>query len=70
MKSNVKILGVSREAYLAATQLGRDLTLDPNDALAIDIMRANDLKEIYTFDEHFNHVEGITKLPKLRTGKI
>jgi predicted nucleic acid-binding protein len=41
--------------------------LEPNDALAIDIMRTNNIEEIYSFDEDFNQIEGIVRLPKLKT---
>jgi predicted nucleic acid-binding protein len=64
MLDNVKILGVSRDAYFAATDLGGDLKIDPNDALAVDAMRLNDVKEIYSFDEDFEMMEGLTRLPK------
>jgi len=63
MLDNVKIMGVTPEAYLAATELGDDLKLEVNDALAVDFMRQNDVKEIYSFDEHFNDIEGINRLP-------
>ena len=65
MLDNVKIQGVSKEAYFAATELGDDLKLDPNDALAIDAMRLNNMKEIYSFDEDFDKIEEISRLPKL-----
>ena len=65
MLDNVKIAGVSRETYFAATELGRDLRLDPNDALIVEVMRLNDIKELYSFDEDFEKVEGIIRLPKL-----
>jgi predicted nucleic acid-binding protein len=65
MLNNVKIYGVSEKAYFAAAELGSDLKLDPNDALAIDFMRLNNLKEIYSFDEDFDKVKGIVRLPKL-----
>lgn len=65
MLDNVKINGVSREAYFAATELGEDLKLDPNDALAVDVMRSNNIKEIYSFDEDFDKLEEIRRLPKL-----
>lgn len=64
MLDNVTIHGVSRENYFAATELGDDLKLEANDALAVDIMRSNNVTEIYTFDEDFDHVEGIMRLPK------
>ena len=65
MLDNVTILGVARDAYFAAAELGDDLMLEANDALAIDVMRQNDMKEIYTFDEDFDQIEGITRIPRL-----
>ena len=66
MLDNVKVHGVSREVYFAATELGDDLKLDPNDALAVDVMRLNNIKEIYSFDEDFDKIEEISRLPKLQ----
>ena len=63
MLENVKILGVSAEGYFAATELGEDLKLEVNDALAIDVMRQNDVEEIYSFDEHFDQIDGIKRIP-------
>jgi len=65
MLDNVKIHGVTREAYFAAAELGEDLRLEANDALAVDVTRLNDIKEIYSFDEDFDQIEGISRLPKL-----
>jgi len=64
MLDNVTIHGVTREAYFAAAELGDDLKLEANDALAIDVMRLMNVTEIYTFDEDFDRVEGITRIPK------
>lgn len=63
MLDNVKIMSVTREAYFAATELGDDLKLEANDALAVDVMKLNNIKEIYSFDEDFDQIEGITRLP-------
>jgi predicted nucleic acid-binding protein len=65
MLDNVKIMDVTKDAYFAAVELGEDLKLEPNDALAIDMMRQNDITEIYSFDEHFNQIEAIIRLPRL-----
>jgi len=65
MLDNVKIHGVTREAYFAAAELGEDLKLEANDALAVDVMRLNGIREIYSFDEDFDQIEGISRLPKL-----
>jgi predicted nucleic acid-binding protein len=64
MLDNMTIHGVTREAYFAANELGDDLKLEANDALAVDIMRLNNVTEIFTFDEDFDRVEGITRTPK------
>ena len=65
MLDNVTIMDVTKDAYFAATEIGEDLKLEPNDALAVDIMRQNGISEIYSFDEHFNQIDGIIKLPNL-----
>jgi predicted nucleic acid-binding protein len=65
MLNNMKIVDVTKDAYFAAAELGQDLKLEPNDALAVDIMRQNEITEIYSFDEHFNKIDGIAKLPTL-----
>jgi predicted nucleic acid-binding protein len=65
MLNNVKIMDVTKDAYFAAAELGEDLKLEPNDALAVDIMRQNEISEIYTFDEHFSKIDGIIKIPIL-----
>jgi len=64
MLDNVTIHGVTREDYFVATELGDDLKLEANDALALDIIKSNNVTEIYTFDEDFDRIEGITRLPK------
>jgi len=63
MLDNVRILDVTRDAYFAANELGDDLKLEANDALAIDVMRLNNIREIYSFDEDFDQIEGIVRLP-------
>jgi predicted nucleic acid-binding protein len=65
MLDNVTITGVTREAYFAATELGDDLKLEANDALAVDILRTKDISEIYSFDEHFDQIDGIMRLPSM-----
>ena len=64
MLDNIVILDVTRAEYFAAIAIGDDLKLEPNDAIAVDIMRQRGISEIYSFDEHFNRISGITRLPK------
>jgi predicted nucleic acid-binding protein len=63
MLDNVKIVDVTKDAYFAAVEMGEDFKLEPNDALAVDIMHQNDVIEIYSFDDHFNKIDCITRLP-------
>ena len=63
MADNVVVEGVGRDLYLSAADLGRELELDPNDALAVEVMRLNGVEEIYTFDHDFDGVQGIKRLP-------
>lgn len=65
MLDNVIIKEVTKEGYFAAVAIAEDLKLEPNDALAVDIMRQNGVKEIYSFDEHFNKINDVTRLPIL-----
>jgi len=65
MLDNIKIKSITREQYLAATELADDLKLESNDALAVDTMKQDNITEIYTFDEDFDNIERITRLPKL-----
>ena len=65
MLDNVVIEDVTKEEYFAAVAIGEDLKLEPNDALAVDVMRQNGVKEIYSFDEHFNKITDITRLSLL-----
>ncbi len=60
---NVNIEGVSADDYLLAVDTARELALDPNDALAINVMQKNKIDEILSFDRGFDGVEGIKRLP-------
>jgi predicted nucleic acid-binding protein len=64
MLDNVEIYGVSKEDYFAAVELSKDLKIDPNDALAVKAMKTSNINEIYSFDEDFDKVEEIVRLPK------
>jgi predicted nucleic acid-binding protein len=60
-----EVLGVTREKYLVANELARELDMDPNDALAYQTMKEKGLDEIYSFDLVFERIEGIKRLPAL-----
>jgi predicted nucleic acid-binding protein len=65
MLDSLTIHDITKEQYLATAKLVQDQRLEPNGALAIDIMRQNNVTEIYTYDENFTNIQEITKLPKL-----
>ncbi|MCK4475155.1 MAG: type II toxin-antitoxin system VapC family toxin [Methanophagales archaeon] len=60
---NVRIVDVTTEDYLGAIELMNELKMDPNDCLAVDVMRREDINEIYTFDRGFDGVAGIIRVP-------
>lgn len=60
---NVRIVDVTTEDYLGAIELTSELKMDPNDCLAVDVMRCEDINEIYTFDKGFDGVAGIIRVP-------
>ncbi len=61
--NNVKIEGVSSEDYLLAVDTASELNLDPNDALAVNVMQKNEIREILSFDKSFEGMEGIERVP-------
>jgi hypothetical protein len=65
MLENVKIADVTRNMFFDASELGNELKLDANDALALDVMESNGVAEIYSFDEDFDRVDKIKRLPML-----
>jgi len=65
MLDNVEILDVGRDEYFAATELASELDLDPNDALAVQVMRLKNIEEICSFDLDFDKVEGVVRSPAI-----
>jgi predicted nucleic acid-binding protein len=60
---NVRIVDVTVEDYLGAIELMNELKMDPNDCLAVEVMRCEDINAIYTFDMGFDGVAGILRVP-------
>ena len=54
---NVKVYEVKAEDYLKASLIALEKSVDVNDALAYLKMREKGIKEIYTFDKHFNKLD-------------
>ena len=61
---NIKIIDVTKEDYLGAVELMKELKVDPNDCLAVEVMKREGLTEIYTFDKGFDNVDGIRRIPR------
>ncbi len=64
---NLGVEGVSAEDYLLAIDTANELNLEPNDALAVNVMQKNKIHEILSFDRGFDEVEGIIRLPKIES---
>ena len=57
LAENVKILPVSVEEYLKAVLVFKEKGISINDALAYLKMKELSIKEIYTFDRHFQNLD-------------
>jgi predicted nucleic acid-binding protein len=60
---NVQVEGVTAEDYLGATESAPDLGVDPNDSLAVRLMRSHGVQDIFTFDRGFDKIEGVKRVP-------
>lgn len=61
---NIEISGVKKETYAAASELAKIYDISINDCVAIEIMKANDIKEIYSFDSDFDKADSIRRIVK------
>ncbi|MEM2925755.1 MAG: type II toxin-antitoxin system VapC family toxin [Methanocellales archaeon] len=59
---NVRIVDVTEGDYLGAVELMSELKKDPNDCLALEVMRRENISEIYSFDKGFDGVRGIKRV--------
>ena len=48
--------------YSVAIEIAKKYKISINDALAIFFMQSRKLKEIYSFDKHFDNIEGIKRV--------
>jgi len=64
-KDNIQVYPVAIEQYETAMQIAKDNRISVNDALAYATMKMYGLREIYSFDGHFNQLKDITRLPSL-----
>ena len=62
LNDNINIEAVSKEDYAIAIEIAKKHGISMNDGLAILFMDRNGLKEIYSFDKHFDKVEVISRV--------
>jgi predicted nucleic acid-binding protein len=62
--NNIEVYSVGLGHYETSLSLARENGMSANDALAYLFMRSYGLKEIYSFDKHFDGLKDIVKLPK------
>ncbi|MCD6368679.1 MAG: type II toxin-antitoxin system VapC family toxin [Thermoproteales archaeon] len=61
---NLTILGVTRENYEEALIIAEKYNVSPNDAVAVTLCATNGIKEIYSFDKHFDNIPWIKRVTK------
>ena len=57
LAENVRVLPVSHEDYLKALLIAKEKNISVNDALTYLKMKELDIKELYTFDDHFKNLD-------------
>ena len=61
---NIEVYSVGLGHYETSLPLAKENEVSVNDALACLFMRSCGLKEIYSFDKHFDRLKDIVKLPE------
>lgn len=56
-KSNITVESIDDKQYLAAAVLAMEKKISANDALAYIVMTEKNVREIYSFDKHFDALE-------------
>ena len=64
-KENIKVYPTAIEDYETAMPLAKDKRVSANDALAYLSMKTHGLREIYSFDKHFDQLKDVIRLPKI-----
>lgn len=61
---NVQITEVNKELYNISLEMAKIHDIGINDCVALTVMQANGIKEIYSFDADFDKIEGIKRVEK------
>ena len=59
---NIIIESVNKENYRISLLIAKKHNISINDALAVFFMRNNKVKEIYSFDKHFDDIEDVNRV--------
>ena len=59
---NLVIETVNKYDYNISIQIAKKYKISMNDALAVFLMQSHKLDEIYSFDKHFDNIEGIKRV--------
>ena len=59
---SIIIESVNKENYRISLLIAKKHNISINDALAVFFMRNNKVKEIYSFDKHFDDIEDINRV--------
>ena len=62
LHDNILILSVSKNDYSICIEIAKKYNIGINDALAVFFMQNHQIKEIYSFDKHFDNIGGIKKV--------
>lgn len=61
---NIKIFNIKDKEYIYAVEAAETYNIGINDALAFNLLQKNGIKEVYSFDKHFDKLPGIQRLEK------
>lgn len=61
----IEIVEISKLMYINAINKMEDYKMDANDISAYLLMKEKNIKEIYTFDRHYETLAGISCLPEI-----
>lgn len=61
---NIQIESVDKSAYVTALDEAKEHNIGVNDGLAVIVMKNLGITEIYSFDEHFDKIDGIKRVEK------
>ncbi len=61
-RETVQLLPVARPDFIEALSLGGEAAVGTPDALAVVLMKARGLNEVYSFDRDFDHFEGVHRI--------